>query len=191
MTQLAGNGDALGMPAEPPDTSRLAPTELRSIFGMFATGVTVVTAGAAVGAHGMTANSFTSVSLRPPLVLICVLRSARMHQSLLEGRTFGISVLSAQQRPLAKYFAERRPADGQEFEVVDWWPGPRTGVPIIGGSLAWMECRLESVYAGGDHSIFLGEVLDSGRDAEAEALLFFGGRYRDLEPADPGGPGRG
>jgi len=179
VTQLANNPGDAGTPA-PVDGSGLAAGELRSIFGMFATGVTVITATADAGVHGMTANSFTSVSLRPPLVLVCVLRSGTMHQAILDGKAFGISVLSSRQRPLAQYFAGRRPQNDQEFDLVDWRPGACTGVPIIGDALAWMECRLDSVYDGGDHSIFLGAVLDLGRSAAADALLFFGGEYRQL-----------
>jgi flavin reductase (DIM6/NTAB) family NADH-FMN oxidoreductase RutF len=179
VTQLASNPGDSGTPA-PFDGSGRAAADLRNIFGMFATGVTVITATADAGVHGMTANSFTSVSLRPPLVLVCVLRSGTMHQAILDGKAFGISVLSSRQRTLAQYFAGRRPHDSQEFDVVDWRPGACTGVPIIGDALAWMECRLDSVYDGGDHSIFLGAVLDLGRSAAADALLFFGGEYRQL-----------
>ena len=186
MTQAARNEDDPVTLARPAAESQPPSRELRDIFGMFATGVTVVTAPMAAGAHGMTANSFTSVSLSPPLVLVCVLRSATMHQAILDSETFAISVLSSRQRPLAQYFARRRPGDSTEFDVVDWRPGVRTGVPIIGGALAWMECRLESVYDGGDHSIFLGAVLDLGRSADVDALLFFGGEYRRLgEGEDP------
>jgi flavin reductase len=181
MTQLARDQDESGIPARSAPAKGPAGAELRGIFGMFATGVTVVSAMAPAGAHGMTANSFTSVSLSPPLVLICVLRSARMHQAVLDGGSFGISVLSSRQRQLAQYFAHRRPRDGQEFDMVDWRPGAYTGVPIIASSLAWMECQLRAVYDGGDHSIFLGSVLDLGRSDEADALLFFGGEYRDLD----------
>jgi flavin reductase (DIM6/NTAB) family NADH-FMN oxidoreductase RutF len=181
MTQLARDQDESGMAAHLAAGKSLAGAELRGIFGMFATGVTVVSATAATGAHGMTANSFTSVSLSPPLVLICVLRSARMHQAVIDGGCFGISVLSSRQRSLAQYFANRRPRDGQEFDMVDWRPGAYTGVPIIASSLAWMECQLRAVYDGGDHSIFLGTVLDLGRSDEADALLFFGGQYRGLD----------
>ncbi|MFL6163714.1 MAG: flavin reductase family protein [Jatrophihabitantaceae bacterium] len=186
MTQPAQSDDKPARLAPLVADSGFASGELRAIFGMFATGVTVVTAAAtaAASAHGMTANSFTSVSLRPPLVLVCVLRAAKMHQAILDGKVFGISVLSSRQRPLAQYFANRRPRDGQEFDVVDWQPGAHTGVPIIGGALAWLECRLDSVYDGGDHSIFLGAVLDLGRSTDADALLFFGGEYRRLGQGD-------
>lgn len=156
--------------------------QLRGVFGQFATGVTVVTATTPTGAHGMTANSFTSVSLSPPLVLICVLRNAAMHRLILDYGCFAVSVLSSRQRALAAHFADRRRAEAEdEFRLIDWLPGPRTGVPLIRGALAWLECRLTAVYDGGDHSIFLAEVVDLGRTDADDALLFFGGNYRELE----------
>lgn len=156
--------------------------ELRGVFGMFATGITVVTAKGENAPHGMTANSFTSVSLSPPLVLVCVLRDAAMHQAILEGDSFAISVLSTAQEPVARYFADRsRPRGDREFDVIDWRPGSHTGVPIVTGTLAWLECRLAAVYDGGDHSIFLGSVLDLGRSAKRNALLYFGGDFHRLE----------
>jgi flavin reductase len=155
---------------------------LRSVLGMFATGITVVTAlGGGVPA-GMTANSFTSVSTAPPLVLVCVLRDAKVHEAILASEAFGVSVLSAQQMVVAKHFANKqRPRGDHEFDVVDWFPGRHTGTPIVSNTLAWLECKLDNVYEGGDHSIFLGRVLDSGRDASQDALLFFGGGYHYLE----------
>jgi flavin reductase (DIM6/NTAB) family NADH-FMN oxidoreductase RutF len=94
-----------------------------------------------------------------------------------------VSVLSADQEKEARYFADRnRPRDETEFDVVDSTPGRHTGAPVLDGSLAWMECRLAAVYEGGDHSIFLGEVLDLGRSPGAEALLFYSGGFHRLEP---------
>lgn len=158
---------------------------LRACFGAFATGVTVVTAGGATPS-GMTANSFTSVSLDPPLVLLCVQRTAAMHAAILEERAFAISVLSARQSPVARHFADRsRPRGDREFDQVDWEPGLKTGAPIVTGALAWMECELAAVYDGGDHSIFLGSVLDLGRSADNDTLLFFGGKFHLLETGAP------
>ncbi|MEO6702324.1 MAG: flavin reductase family protein [Jatrophihabitantaceae bacterium] len=156
--------------------------ELRGVLGRFATGITVVTANSAIGPHGMTANSFTSVSLAPPLVLVCVMRDASMHQAILDSDSFGVSMLSTRHESLATYFANRgRPRDEHEFDLVDWVPGRHTGVPIVTQTLAWIECGLSAVYDGGDHSIFLGSVLDVGRGDDDDALLFFGGNYRRLE----------
>ena len=160
--------------------------EFRDVMGMFATGITVVTAQGDTAPHGMTANSFTSVSLDPPLVLVCVLRDAAMHQAILQGQSFAISVLSTAQEPVARYFADRsRPRGDREFDVIDWTPGRHTGVPIVSGTLAWLECRLAAVYQGGDHSIFLGAVLDLGRSFKRNALLFFGGDFHRLESEQP------
>jgi|SRR3954454_902174 len=152
-------------------------TDLRTVCGMFATGVTVITSGAQVP-HGMTANAFTSVSLDPALVLVCVKRSAVMHATVQEHGTFAVSILSAGQEPTARYFAtSARPRDEREFDGVPFLPGPDTGAPILSGSLAWLECKLAAVYDGGDHSIFLGSVLGIGRSPDREALLFHGGRF--------------
>lgn len=158
------------------------PGELRAAFGMFATGITVVTAGRR-NPRGMTANSFTSVSLEPPLVLVCVLREAAMHEAILHGKSFAISVLSAEQELVARYFANRRrPRGDHEFDSVDCTAGRHTGVPIVCDALAWVECGLAAVYDGGDHSIFLGSVLDIGHGTDENALLFYGGGYHHLRP---------
>jgi flavin reductase (DIM6/NTAB) family NADH-FMN oxidoreductase RutF len=156
--------------------------DLRRTFGMFTTGVTVVTAGKNTP-RGLTANSFTSVSLDPPLVLVCVLREAATHAAILEYESFAVSVLSAHQEQVAQYFANpKRPRDDRQFDVVDWVPGHHTGAPILSGTLAWLECRLAAVHDGGDHSIFVGSVLDMGGGSSRDALLFFGGGFRQLAP---------
>src|SRR5262245_22681639 len=109
---------------------------LRQALGSFATGVTVVTVGGG-SPHGMTANSFTSVSLDPPLVLVCVERDAVMHARLEQAGTFGISVLAYQQQAVARHFADRRRPLGQaQFDPVDWHPGPVTATPLIAGAVA-------------------------------------------------------
>jgi flavin reductase len=154
---------------------------LRRILGMFATGVVVVTA---IGDSpmGMTANAFTSVSLEPPLALACVSHRADIHQAILEQQYFVISMLGAHQEQVARYFADHaRPRGSAEFDGIRWEPAPRTGGPIVLGSLAWIECGLAEVYDGGDHSIFLGSVLNMGRGPACDALVFFGGDYRRLE----------
>ena len=162
------------------------PADLRSCFGMFATGITVVTAGGEQPC-GMTANSFTSVSLDPPLVLVCILHDAAMHKAILSQGSFAISVLAAHQEPVARHFANRsRPRGGREFEAVRWRPGPVTGAPIVADTLAWIECEIAAVYDGGDHSIFVGSVLDMGKGGTGDALLFFGGGYHRLEPGARG-----
>jgi flavin reductase (DIM6/NTAB) family NADH-FMN oxidoreductase RutF len=150
---------------------------LRTVLGHFATGVTVLAAGTDTP-EGMTANSFTSVSLSPPLVLVCVKRTAAIHQTVLDSGSFALSVLAGSQEDVARYFADHsRPRGRHEFDVVGWSPAPNTGAPVIYGALAWIECELTATYDGGDHSIFLGAVLASGHEPTRDALLFYGGRF--------------
>ena len=154
---------------------------LRDVMAQFATGITVLTARGTL-AHAMTANAFTSVSLDPPMVLCCVARTARMHETILDAGGFGVSVLSSDQEGLARYFASRgRPAGMAQFDRIDWFPGHHTGVPLLNGSLAWLECDLEETYEGGDHSIFLGMVRSASRGA-GQALLFVGGGMHRYDP---------
>ena len=159
----------------PPDGDHRA---LRSVLGRFATGITVLTSADGDLVHGMTANAFSSVSLDPPLVLVCVQQGALMLETIAANKAFGVSILSAGQEHLARYFASRaRPAGRAQFDAVDWAPGPFTTAPLLSGAVAWLECELQSVHEGGDHLIFVGRVLSLGRGAEPDALLFFGGNY--------------
>ena len=164
------------------DRSTVDTSLLRRAFGAFATGVTVVTVGGE-SPHGMTANSFTSVSLDPPLVLVCVGRNAVMHGTLTASGTFAVSVLGAHQEDIARHFADRRrPLGLDQFDAFDWLPGPRTGAPLIAGAIAHFECELWRAYDGGDHSIFIGNLLALDRAGEQDALLFLHGRFRRLIP---------
>ena len=146
----------------------------RRTLGMFATGVTILTARSAEQVHGMTANAFMSVSLRPPLVLVSVDRRARMSNLLHEGVRFGVNVLEAGQSVLSDHFAGRA-VDGAEeprFELVH-------ETPLVEGALAHLVARVVRSYWGGDHSLFLGQV-EFARYGEGEPLLFHGGRYERL-----------
>ncbi|NRQ39758.1 flavin reductase [Nonomuraea sp. NN258] len=137
--------------------------------------------------HGMTASSFTSVSLRPPLVLVCVDRHAIMHARLGVGH-FGVSVLAAGQEALARHFADlSRPMGAAQFVGVDHRPGALTGVPLIDGAVAGFECELWRSYDGGDHTIFVGRLLSAERPAgpAREPLIFYDGRFAGL-CAEPG-----
>jgi flavin reductase (DIM6/NTAB) family NADH-FMN oxidoreductase RutF len=156
----------------PPDRFRL-----RSVLGQFATGVTVVAAGSEAPC-GMTANSFTSVSLDPPLVLICVTRGSELCEAMHRECCFAVSVLAAHQEELARYFANHaRPRGAAEFANVRWSPGPATGAPVLDDALAWLDCAVTTSYHGGDHEIFLGSVLASGAEPDRDALLFFRGGF--------------
>jgi flavin reductase len=149
-------------------------------MAQFATGITVLTAHGEK-AHGMTANAFTSLSLDPPMVLCCVGHTARLHDAILGAGGFGVSILAAEQEGLARYFTDKsRPEGMAQFDRVQWFPGHRTGVPLLTGSLAWIECELAEVYQGGDHSIFLGGVVSASRGA-GQPLLFVGGSFYPVD----------
>ncbi|WP_433262073.1 flavin reductase family protein [Actinosynnema sp. CS-041913] len=162
----------------------VSPTEMRSTLARFATGVVVLTVGGE-HIHGMTANAFSSVSLDPPLVLCCVARTATMHRAITAAGHFATSVLRADQEPRARHFASRaRPAGRAQFDTVDWAPGPHTGAPVFTDSLAWVECALDGVHEAGDHSVFIGRVLGSGRGTGAAGLLFFDGAYGQVDTSE-------
>ena len=146
----------------------------RRTLGMFATGVTVITTRVGEQVHGMTANAFMSVSLRPPLVLISIDRRARMGGLMHEGTRFGVSVLEAKQTGLSDRFAGRVADDLPEatFEIVH-------ETPLVEGALAHLVARVVRSYWGGDHSLFLGQV-EFARYGEGRPLLFHGGRYERL-----------
>ncbi|MGW0392217.1 flavin reductase family protein [Streptomyces sp. NPDC003042] len=151
--------------------------QLRGVFGTFATGVTVVTVGGDVP-RGMTANSFTSVSLTPPLLLVCVDKDADMHRSLERSATFGVSVLGDGQEAVARHFADHsRPVGAGQFDTVDWRPGRTTDAPLITAAAAHFECEKWRVHDAGDHTIFLGRLLSATRTAGSGALLFHEGRF--------------
>ena len=153
------------------------PVLLRHGYGAFATGVTVVTVGGDAP-HAMTANAFSTVSLDPPLVLVCVGRDALMHDSLAEAGRFAVSVLASHQEPVARYYADRRrPLGREQFDFTGWQPGTRCGAPLLAGAAAHLECELWRTYDGGDHTIFLGRVLTLNRFAADDALLFLGGKF--------------
>jgi flavin reductase len=173
-------------------TSELQDTKLlRQTFGSFATGVTVVTVGGEQP-RGMTANSFTAVSLEPPLVLVCVERNALMHGALLGAGRFGISVLNADQGEVARHFAGRRPLGASQFRYIDVRTGDWCGAPLIAGAAAHFECELWRTYDGGDHTIFMGRLLAMAGTTDEDVLVFLRGRFGRLDrAADGADDGRG
>ncbi|MDE2615289.1 MAG: flavin reductase family protein [Burkholderiales bacterium] len=148
--------------------------EFRAALGMFATGVTIVTARSADGTLvGLTANSFNSVSLSPPLVLWSLARRAGSMPAFRAGSHYAINILAAEQRALAERFASKV---GDRFAGVAWQEGT-AGAPLIEGAAAVFECFNRSRYEEGDHVIFVGEVERCTHRAGAQPLIFHGGRY--------------
>ena len=155
------------------------PLEFRGIIGHFATGVTVITTAAAERLHGMTANAVSSLSLDPVMVLICVDKTTHTQRMLDLGGVFALNILSEEQEPLSRTFATKGEPEagtlrGQPFRLGE------TGAPILDGCLAYLECRVVNVMDGGDHSIFLGEVVSEGVEQEKRPLLFYRGGYHTL-----------
>lgn len=168
------------------DEPALDPKAYRHTIGLFATGVAVIAVETGAGVVGMTANAITSVSLDPLLLLVCVDHRARIHAHLVVGRAFSVNVLRDDQEVLSRYYAggwRDRPAPEHRFEA---W----AGAPRLVGALAAVRCTVTRTLDGGDHTIVLGRVDDVYEDgAHANALLFFGGRYRRLAPiVTPGAP---
>jgi flavin reductase (DIM6/NTAB) family NADH-FMN oxidoreductase RutF len=158
----------------------LNPTEFRKAMGAFATGVTIITVDLDDEVHGMTANAFTSVSLDPMLVLVCVDHSTRTHAHLHAKKRFGINVLGEDQRAISEYYARpERSHEHAEAEAGARFDRTRHGTPMLDGALAFLECRLESVQEAGDHSIFIAEVEDVVV-REGDPLLFFRSVYRKI-----------
>lgn len=164
------------------ETAPLDPGRFRLAMGRFATGVTVVTTHVDGHDHAMTANSLVSVSLDPPLVLICVETEARFAQAVLDSGVWGISVLAHHARPAAAWLATRgRPLHGQ-LDRIPHRRGPITGVALLRDSLATLECRTSQVVEAGDHHVLIADVLGADLVEHAdEALLYYRGRYRTLE----------
>ena len=162
----------------------LSTAEFRATLGLFATGLTVVTARSSEQGHGMTANAFASLSLDPLLVLVCVQREAVMREVVEEVGTFAVSVLAADQEPLARWFSDAaRPPGMAQFEAVGWSPGPATGAPLLERAIAWLECEVDTSHEGGDHEIFVGRVLWLAHAERRDPLVYFGGAYHRLDGA--------
>jgi flavin reductase (DIM6/NTAB) family NADH-FMN oxidoreductase RutF len=153
-----------------------SPEELRNAMSRFPTGVTVVTAIGPEGPAGATANAVASLSLEPPMMLACLDLGSRTLVAIEHARVFGINVLSAEQAELATRFSTKDPHP-EKWEGVGWQE--RSGAPMIQGSLIWLGCELGEVYAGGDHVIATGTVLEL-ESADGRPLIFHDGEYRPL-----------
>jgi flavin reductase (DIM6/NTAB) family NADH-FMN oxidoreductase RutF len=152
-------------------------TELfREVFGHFASGVAVITSAGASGGGGMTANALCSLSLDPPLALVCFQEDARTLPIVRDARRFGVNVLAAEQEHLAGVFASKVPEQEKLASVAHAFV---EGVPVIDGVLAWAVCDLRDLIDGGDHTIAIGQVIAMGY-GDGEPLVWYRGEYRTL-----------
>ena len=144
-------------------------------MGKFATGVTVASTKVGDETWGMTANAVTSLSLDPPLVLLAVVRESQSHAKFKAGGCFALNILTSDQEAISTRFASAGPKDFGDLETTTG----TTGAPILVGCLGWVDCKLVDVLSGGDHDIFVGEVL-AGDTGEGQPLLFYSGKYAQL-----------
>jgi flavin reductase (DIM6/NTAB) family NADH-FMN oxidoreductase RutF len=155
--------------------------DLRNVLGMYATGVTVITTQGVSEPYGMTANSFTGVSLDPPLVLVCAMSQAQGAEIISASGHFAVNVLTAEQETISRFFASRNRPRGPDAFAEIAHRRVITGAPIIDGVAAYLDCSLVAEYEVGDHTIFIGEVLGLGAENSARSpLVFFAGGYRSL-----------
>ena len=171
---MVNNGIDLALPA-------LEPRQFRRVCSRFASGVTIIAVVDSAGVpHGMTASSFTSVSLNPPLILVCLGSGTRFLEASNSSEHFGVNILDETQRALSERFAG---SGYDRFDGVAWNPGTM-GVPLFPGVLATMECARFRTFTAGDHEILIGKVLHASW-REGEPLVHFGSQYRALE-SSPG-----
>ena len=155
------------------------PQLFRRVMGRFATGVTVVSFTRAGQPAGMTVNSFLSVSMEPPLILISVRKTSSFVEHVGVGSRCGINILSEQQRKLGPHFANRQePDDNVRFH-------DHAGTPLLDDSLAHIVARVVDIHPAGDHLLFIAEIEHLTHGPEAQPLIFFSGRYKQIHAHDP------
>ena len=148
----------------------------RAVLGRFASGVTIVTVRGGNGRdYGMTVSAFSSVSLEPPLVMVCIGEDASLKPMIAEATHYGVSILASDQEPLSRRFA----AHGERFDGIGFTRG-ENGMALIDGALAFMECRIVARHRAGDHTVVIGEV-EAASVEDARPLLYYRGGYAQLE----------
>ena len=149
----------------------------RTVLSRFASGVTVVTAVGGDGVdHGMTVSAFCSLSLDPPLILVCIDHGTVMHGIVEGAKTFTVNILADDQEDLARKFSD---PDNDRFEGTSYTRGAN-GLALLTGAAAWLECALAQRYEGGDHTIFVGRV-EAADAADAQPLVYYRGGYGQVE----------
>jgi 3-hydroxy-9,10-secoandrosta-1,3,5(10)-triene-9,17-dione monooxygenase reductase component len=150
--------------------------EFKTALGRFASGVTVVTTKDAAGKlHGLTVSAFCSVSMNPPLILVCILKTTGSHQSFIDGKSFVVNVLGESQQHISNHFASRRDDkfSGQNYELNE------QGLPVLDNCQVNLECSLKHSYDGGDHTIFVGEI-EKATVNTAKPLIYWHGNYQKI-----------
>jgi flavin reductase (DIM6/NTAB) family NADH-FMN oxidoreductase RutF len=159
----------------------IEPRRFRDTLGRVPTGVCVITTADGNGdMYGATIGSFGSLSLDPPLVLFSLDKSALCHPAFIECKGFVVNVLAQDQTDLSRIFASRDPRPWHDLKFVR---GSHSNAPVMAGAVAWIECDKEAMHPGGDHTIFIGRVVDMEQAVDGRPLLYFGGAYHRIEMA--------
>ena len=172
----------------PPAGGTLAPIDdeqrrsLRAMMARYATGVTVVAARHGPLLAGMTANAIASVSVDPPLLLASIGVRSETHEAIVGSHAYAVSVLGVEQRDLAECFAQPTTAHKLTGFCDAPWHEAETGSPILDGAVAFFDCRVTARHPGGDHSLFVGEIVAAGFTAAADPLIWYASEYRRLVP---------
>ena len=170
MSEVTGDG---AVAAEAID-----PRRFRTVLGQFCTGVTIITTIDDGEPVGFACQSFAALSLEPPLVLFCPTKTSRSWAAIERSGVFCVNVLAEEQQSTCARFGSREP---DKFAGIDWTASP-LGSPILTGSLAHVDCSLESVHDGGDHWVVFGRVSSLSEIREERPLLFYRGQYTGIEP---------
>ncbi len=157
----------------------LNPSDLRSAMRSWVTGVTVVTARHGEAVHGMTVSSFTSVSLEPPLVLVCIQQAARSHALIEQSQAFAVSILGEDQAEISNRFSNPQTETSYRFADLEILT-LETGAPILASSQAWLDCKVVHSHAMGTHTVFIGEVVAAGSRDIRKPLVYLNRTYRRL-----------
>ena len=155
--------------------------DFKAALGRFCSGVTVITVAGPEGDHGMTASAFSSLSLDPPLILVCVRKGSHTHELLTAGSGFGVNILGKDQVSVSNRFAGWWEEGKSKWDDLEITRAQVSGAALIGGALAWLDCSKHAELDGGDHTIFVGEVQNAqsfGERDSLEPLLYFAGKYR-------------
>jgi flavin reductase (DIM6/NTAB) family NADH-FMN oxidoreductase RutF len=171
-------------PAHPhvPSEPVIGREDFRRACGRFATGICVAATSDMGIDYAMTVSAFTSVSLDPLLVLVCVEKITRFHEAVLSSGAWTVSVLPEGAEDVSRWFAEKGRPTRAQFADHPHHPGPITGMPVLDVATAMLECRTRAVYDGGDHDIVLGDVVSVWADPQPRRpLLYVEGRYRSLD----------
>jgi flavin reductase (DIM6/NTAB) family NADH-FMN oxidoreductase RutF len=147
------------------------PARFRQAMAQFASGVTVVTTVKDGVPSGLTASSFASLSIEPPLLLVCLQKTLGAHRIIEETGIFAVNVLASRQLDIGRRFAGLQPETSDRFTGTEWMTAV-TGSPVLPGCLAWADCRVWNIYDGGDHSIFVGAVEEVSASDDGEPLLY-------------------